>query len=114
MYFFFFKQKTAYEMRISDWSSDVCSSDLRIAGRLDHEHVLAADIFVNFHENLFVGEAADARVGQGNLDIVGDGGRERLVGIAGHELHGQTPKSKWRDILMTLSERGPFSGGGPS
>src|SRR3546814_14182531 len=29
MYVFFFKQKTAYEMRISDWSSDVCSSDLR-------------------------------------------------------------------------------------
>src|SRR3546814_5197211 len=27
-FFFFFKQKTAYEMRISDWSSDVCSSDL--------------------------------------------------------------------------------------
>src|SRR3546814_9132518 len=31
--FFFFKQKTAYEMRISDWSSDVCSSDLAGAGR---------------------------------------------------------------------------------
>src|SRR3546814_2140456 len=30
MFFFFFKQKTAYEMRISDWSSDVCSSDLGI------------------------------------------------------------------------------------
>src|SRR3546814_18996296 len=29
MFFFFFKQKTAYEMRISDWSSDVCSSDLQ-------------------------------------------------------------------------------------
>src|SRR3546814_10222160 len=29
LYVFFFKQKTAYEMRISDWSSDVCSSDLR-------------------------------------------------------------------------------------
>src|SRR3546814_2913320 len=29
--FFFFKHKTAYEMRISDWSSDVCSSDLEIA-----------------------------------------------------------------------------------
>src|SRR3546814_6653027 len=28
--FFFFKQKTAYEMRISDWSSDVCSSDLTL------------------------------------------------------------------------------------
>src|SRR3546814_6592366 len=33
---FFFKQKTAYEMRISDWSSDVCSSDLRI---LRHEAI---------------------------------------------------------------------------
>src|SRR3546814_4967734 len=32
--FFFFKQKTAYEMRISDWSSDVCSSDLRLAAQL--------------------------------------------------------------------------------
>src|SRR3546814_5813383 len=30
---FFFKQKTAYEMRISDWSSDVCSSDLHRASR---------------------------------------------------------------------------------
>src|SRR3546814_11452634 len=30
MFFFFFKQKTAYEMRISDWSSDVCSSDLAL------------------------------------------------------------------------------------
>src|SRR3546814_1155254 len=31
-FFFFFKQKTAYEMRISDWSSDVCSSDLPRSG----------------------------------------------------------------------------------
>src|SRR3546814_1641958 len=30
--FFFFKQKTAYELRISDWSSDVCSSDLGVVG----------------------------------------------------------------------------------
>src|SRR3546814_2656385 len=34
LFFFFFKQKTAYEMRISDWSSDVCSSDLEGA----HHH----------------------------------------------------------------------------
>src|SRR3546814_9670379 len=32
--FCFFKQKTAYEMRISDWSSDVCSSDLNMRGAL--------------------------------------------------------------------------------
>src|SRR3546814_18571065 len=41
LFLFFFKQKTAYELRISDWSSDVCSSDLRVhrrpgqAGRAD-------------------------------------------------------------------------------
>src|SRR3546814_19232779 len=33
LFIFFFKQKTAYEMRISDWSSDVCSSDLDPAPR---------------------------------------------------------------------------------
>src|SRR3546814_1934858 len=38
--FFFFKQKTAYEMRISDWSSDVCSSDLI---KLDLETELASE-----------------------------------------------------------------------
>src|SRR3546814_10300684 len=36
-FFFFFKQKTAYEMRISDWSSDVCSSDLRLFRWRGHE-----------------------------------------------------------------------------
>src|SRR3546814_8841089 len=53
---FFFKQKTAYEMRISDWSSDVCSSDLvtleakkkaeRLLGDdlLDHRHVVAGHL----------------------------------------------------------------------
>src|SRR3546814_3187929 len=39
---FFFKQKTAYEMRISDWSSDVCSSDLvAVVGRVEHDHLVA-------------------------------------------------------------------------
>src|SRR3546814_1699778 len=37
----FVKQKTAYEMRISDWSSDVCSSDLHAEDDGDHDH--AAD-----------------------------------------------------------------------
>src|SRR3546814_8377965 len=38
--FFFFKQKTAYEMRISDWSSDVCSSDLQL---VDFAAILEAE-----------------------------------------------------------------------
>src|SRR3546814_1989977 len=45
---FFFKQKTAYEMRISDWSSDVCSSDLdRItpnAAEWDEKHIFPRDV----------------------------------------------------------------------
>src|SRR3546814_8792849 len=36
LYVVFFKQKPAYEMRISDWSSDVCSSDLKIMSAIEH------------------------------------------------------------------------------
>src|SRR3546814_15928305 len=41
IFFLFFKQKTAYEMRISDWSSDVCSSDLDVKG--DAARTMARD-----------------------------------------------------------------------
>src|SRR3546814_9152506 len=46
LFFFFFKQKTAYEMRISDWSSDVCSSDLfhhDIIGGIEPLALMAVD-----------------------------------------------------------------------
>src|SRR3546814_2867350 len=43
VFIFFFKQKTAYEMRISDWSSDVCSSDLRC--KLPGEGVVNAILY---------------------------------------------------------------------
>src|SRR3546814_10170607 len=42
---FFFKQKTAYEMRISDWSSDVCSSDLQRKFRLRQRQSRASHAF---------------------------------------------------------------------
>src|SRR3546814_3450297 len=41
--FFFFKQKTAYELRISDWSSDVCSSDLLVPALRDELAKLGRD-----------------------------------------------------------------------
>src|SRR3546814_6413107 len=44
IFFFFFKQKTAYEMRISDWSSDVCSSDLRAGGAIALKLVVLDEI----------------------------------------------------------------------
>src|SRR3546814_4031611 len=46
--FFFFKQKTAYEMRISDWSSDVCSSDLFVP---DEERADAVAEALGFADN---------------------------------------------------------------
>src|SRR3546814_2108568 len=53
MFIFFFKQKTAYEMRISDWSSDVCSSDLvtksgPLHAELDNEPSIASPWLYNF------------------------------------------------------------------
>src|SRR3546814_3187138 len=48
---FFFKQKTAYEMRISDWSSDVCSSDLKCLVLL---HVELAEVDSNSQRLFFI------------------------------------------------------------
>src|SRR3546814_14930143 len=61
---FFFKQKTAYEMRISDWSSDVCSSDL--SAPEPGAHCLA--------ESLFRGEALGigSRAAEGTATCLGD------------------------------------------
>src|SRR3546814_4509938 len=61
MFFFFFKQKTAYEMRISDWSSDVCSSDLK-----DTETKIAAEQCLRF-----LGKCADGRLA-GTMDESND------------------------------------------
>src|SRR3546814_5425488 len=56
--FFFFKQKTAYEMRISDWSSDVCSSDLADG--------------IERHRRLAIERAASERAFVQRLVAVGD------------------------------------------
>src|SRR3546814_7002481 len=66
-FFLFFKQKTAYEMRISDWSSDVCSSDLFWCNRRIIENALE-------HGDLWVirrgVEAVAVQVGDYAADIV--------------------------------------------
>ncbi len=46
MYFFFFKQKTAYEMQFGDWSSDVCSSDLDIDIPSIEEYRDGRDVYI--------------------------------------------------------------------
>src|SRR3546814_8820449 len=58
---FFFKQKTAYEMRISDWSSDVCSSDLIGLPRRDDRREMIGAIagkFIGEHHNIDLARSA--------------------------------------------------------
>src|SRR3546814_2438758 len=66
VFFFFFKQKTAYEMRISDWSSDVCSSDLERFVEGDDD-VFRAFAFEQFEQE--TGEAVH-RVGRPAIGVV--------------------------------------------
>jgi hypothetical protein len=63
----------------------------RIGGRLDHEHVLAADILVDLDEHLLVGEAAHAGVGDRHFEIGRDVADQRQVRIARHQLHHLPP-----------------------
>src|SRR3546814_12493938 len=80
---FFFKQKTAYEMRISDWSSDVCSSDLpngvgdaEVAALVFHRHHAAGERrrLEEVVEAEEVGEAEIILGGPVAIRIEGDGG----------------------------------------
>ncbi len=58
-----------------------------IAGGLDHEDVLAADILLDLDEHFHVGEAADLRLGEGQLQILADLLGQFAVGIARDQLH---------------------------
>src|SRR3546814_7680895 len=87
-WFFFFKQKTAYEMRISDWSSDVCSSDLVHAPRLEIAAVRTA-------RNLAIG----ALSGQPDFEVIGLARRESHVARAQqHPAIGQVQRSEERRV----------------
>ena len=60
-----------------------------------HEHVLAADILVDFDEDFLVGEAADAGVRQLDLQIVRNGLGQRQVGVAGQQFHARISRKEW-------------------
>src|SRR3546814_10623071 len=83
-YFFFFKQKTAYEMRISDWSSDVCSSDLPM--------IAVANIWLFFYTPEY-----------GLLDQL-----RGLFGAAGHNWLGSPSTVMWCIIVMTIWKEAGF------
>src|SRR3546814_8111277 len=72
---FFFKQKTAYEMRISDWSSDVCSSDLPgqhdeiVERRVDHQRLddVAGDQKFQAEQDAAAERRAERAIGLGSV-----------------------------------------------
>src|SRR3546814_6986300 len=96
--FFFCKQKTAYEMRISDWSSDVCSSDLDqiVAGEARlHE---AAQVVDGYRRDALRRAVGGARIGMPGEQQLREGARgeparidraprERHGDLAAHPLH---------------------------
>src|SRR3546814_5919691 len=77
VFFFFFKQKTAYEMRISDWSSDVCSSDLYVAFT-DADCRPASDWLEK--ALAAAGRHPDAGVLAGRISLLEERSEERRVG----------------------------------
>src|SRR3546814_17248070 len=99
---FFFKQKTAYEMRISDWSSDVCSSDLRLAAvavqRLDDQRAVAPVEILH------------------RVEIAGDHRRRHIFGEIEHEHFLGRVADRDRDVAHQPLARQAFEqpGAGPN
>src|SRR3546814_7097626 len=75
--FFFFKQKTAYEMRISDWSSDGCSSDLEWAA--DRERLWNAAELAETRKNATVAREYEIAL---PVELSADERRELALGLA--------------------------------
>src|SRR3546814_7938391 len=97
--FFFFKQKTAYEMRISDWSSDVCSSDLldALADGLHHFQIDAEQV-VAAHPRL-AGDPGgdDDDVGAGDVGIIIGAGDLRVKALNRADLRQEIGRASCRE-----------------
>src|SRR3546814_15480194 len=103
MFFFFFKQKTAYEMRISDWSSDVCSSDLAVSGRLRPDE---------FRTQAFIDRSAVAGLWLSALRVVeGVVGRWLDLRAVAHQIGHDHPNAV---LLVVEHDRGAVEIGGAS
>src|SRR3546814_6396320 len=98
---FFFKQKTSYEMRISDWSSDVCSSDLLNALVLaQHIRHFVGIVFVHL-----ASEGADkqlASVGRRMLGLFRDQQPGGSLGFSGHEQGGRVGRRRYCSGTIAL------------
>src|SRR3546814_3122890 len=96
--FCFFKQKTAYDMRISDWSSDVCSSDLPWTGRTKPELIAAhADLYHAWRAGEYTPEGGEtweafrARVAEGLRHWLAAGQGDLLAVVHGGVIRAALP-----------------------
>src|SRR3546814_6897593 len=108
MMFFFFKQKTAYELRISDWSSDVCSSDL--SAELRAMTNIASNGYQSGFGNEFATEAVPGALPQGrnSPQKVAHGlYAEQLSGTAFTAPRGQNRRS-WLYRIRPAAMHGTF------
>src|SRR3546814_13278238 len=102
---FFFKQKTAYEMRISDWSSDVCSSDL-LQRAVDHAHENAGLAVVWRDDALAELDQPAVRRREGEGDVPGD----IAGGVAGDEGDLRAPGDEGGEGLGVVAHRPQVDG----
>src|SRR3546814_14690989 len=112
-FFFFFKQKTAYEMRISDWSSDVCSSDLfhrlAVPQQPHHLHQLDVEARPSPGQRLHRGDDPLDRAGMVRApDVdqrVGALGLLVMIGEVGAEIGPLPVRLPYRPILVVAETR---------
>src|SRR3546814_9565445 len=94
---FIFKQKTAYEMRISDWSSDVCSSDLPLA---EEDDAPKGTVLRDYHaENIMLIPDHASSHGLGLLDF-----QDALVGHPAYDLVSLLQDAR-RDVPPDIEDR---------
>src|SRR3546814_3738073 len=107
MFFFFFKQKTAYEMLISDWSSDVCSSDLggeaREAGADQHQPPVSRG---GRAVARFDAKVADTAGGGGDGDGVAVAVRQCRRCVGGQGGGGRFERGDAREGIVVVLRRG--------
>src|SRR3546814_1386139 len=118
LYVFFFKQKTAYEMRISDWSSDVCSSDLWTGGPstdngayglypVQVDNVLIEDSVVKGASDagIYVGQSTNIIVRNNRAE--GNVAGIEIENSTGADVYGNTTTGKTGGILVFKIGRAP-------
>src|SRR3546814_7415029 len=98
VYFFFFKQKTAYELRISDWSSDVCSSDLQILiGGIGAQLAVGRHQGVGNQRPVGVAKAGAVGLGEVRRQVLDRLPENRFFGIVGDQRVEQIGRASCRE-----------------